>query len=256
MGETTATAEAKLQIPTFGRDKPVPGAYNLDLEPVWAAPVRLNGQPSTFGEVYCKLRDSKVEKMPQYISEEYVTGEGVVRLECDWPFGHTMRELIEVTWFYYENDWSRDADERYSFFAVHDGKIIMESVSFSWRAPRVLKRREADAEPIWQSHPYLDEAWERYWYRKFYAETMTGQLMVLRTDKPILYHYERPEDREAARAVELVTLAKIYRLLLVVIPLLAAVAFPSTREYAAAAAAGLGGAYLLICWRTRKVGSA
>jgi hypothetical protein len=267
MGETTATAEAKTQIPTFGRDMLAlaPGAYTLDFKsPVWSAPVTLNGQPSTFAEAYRKLRDSKIQKMPQFIAWEYTTDQGVVQLGCDWPLAGTMRQLVEltrqgidpfqVTWFYYGHDWSRDGDISYDFFAVHNGKIVVESSTFGWQYPRVLKRREADAEPLWHSHPYSDEAWERYWYHKFYTETMTGQLMVLRTDEPILYHYERPQARDTVRDVQLVTVTKIYRLLLIVIFLTVAIAFPSVRRYAALAAILFGVEYLHLCWRTRKVG--
>lgn len=268
MGEATATAEAKTQIPTFGRDRPAPGAYTLDYRsPVWSAPVTLNGHPSTFAEVYGKLRDSKVKQKEDSLlptSDTYITEEGEVRLDGgieEWPLRATMRELAEllrqgidphnVTWFYYSHDWSRDADESYQFFAVHDGKIVVERSSFSCVEPRVLKRREVDANPIWHSHPGFDVAWERYWYRKFYTETLTGQLMALRPDEPILYHYER---RDTARDVQLVTVAKIYRLLLVVIFLMAAIAFPSVGRYAALAAILFGVEYIHLCWRTRKVG--
>ena len=50
--------------------------------------------------------------------------------------------------------------------------------------PRVLMKYRVDDEPIWRSEPYEREAWEAYWYRKFYTETLTGQLMVLRPDEP------------------------------------------------------------------------
>jgi len=96
-----------------------------------------------------------------------------------------------VTWFYYDHDWSCDADESYTFFAVHGSKIILESSTFSSEEPAVLKRSKMDDEPIWHSHPLFDEAYEIYWYRNFYTETMSGQLMVLRADAPILYHYAR-----------------------------------------------------------------
>ncbi len=111
-----------------------------------------------------------------------------------------------VKWFYYDNDWSRDADESYSFFAVHGGKIVMESCHFSSEEPLILKRK-LDDDPVWHSHPRFEEAWERYWYRRFYSETVTGQLMVLRPDEPILYHHERPQARDSMREVLFVTLS-------------------------------------------------
>ena len=134
-----------------------------------------------------------------------------------------MRELMElvrqeinphsVMWFYFGHDSSRDADESYTFFVVHGDKLISESCNFSWLEPRVLKRCDLDDEPIWRSHRYFDAALDIYWYRKFYTETLTGQLMVLRPDEPILYHYDRPHGRDALREQQFVTLLKTYRLL-------------------------------------------
>ena len=174
-----------------------------------------------------------------------------------------MRELIGLTrqgidphgvmWFYYDNDWSRGADESHIFFAVHGSKIVSESCHFSSEEPLILKQ-EKDVDPIWHSQPYFDQAWEVYWYRKFYSETMTGQLMVLRPDEPILYHYERPHVRDTVGDLQFVTLVKTYRLLWVAIPLLAAIGFPSIRDYMAIAAIALGIAFLWLCWDTRKVG--
>jgi hypothetical protein len=165
-----------------------------------------------------------------------------------------MRKLIDlnrqgidphrVTWFYYDHDWSRDADESYTFFVVCDGKIIDESSRFNALEPLILKRQQDD-DPIWHSHPPLDAAWESYLYRKFYTETVTGQLTVLRPDEPILYHFERPS-RDTRRDLELVTLVKMYRLLWVAIPLLVAIVFPSIKLYMA----GLAGLMMIdVLWR-------
>jgi len=59
--------------------------------------MKVNGQPSTFAQVYCKLRDLKIEEMPESISDKYVTGEGEVRLDADWPLKATMRTVMELT---------------------------------------------------------------------------------------------------------------------------------------------------------------
>ena len=117
----------------------------------------------------------------------------------------------------------------------------------------VLKRSVAD-DPVWQSHRHFDEAFEIYWYRKFYTETMTGQLMVLRPDEPILYHYERQQTRNVQWEVQSATQVKIHRLLLVALPLLVALVFPSLKEYMAIAASVLGASFLWLCWATRKAG--
>ena len=150
--------------------------------------------------------------------------------------GHTDRFVqeginpINVMWFYYDHDWSRDADESHVFFAVHDKKIVLESCHFSSEEPLIL-HQEKDDDPIWHSHPQFDEAVVRYWYRKFYSETMVGSLMVLRPDGPILYHYDRATSKDAARDVQFVTLIKAYRLLWIAVVLLAAIALPPIREY-------------------------
>lgn len=266
MDRSETAAETKTQVETFGRVRLSPGRYTLDLSVVNDVPVKVNGELSTFGEVYCKLRDSKTGKLPLFGSlsgHRYVTDEGEIELEGSWPLLSTMRKLIglswegtdpyHVNWFYYEHDWSRDGGECYDFFAICDGKFVMESCIFSSEEPLILKR-EIDNHPIWNSHPYFDEAWELYWYRKFYTETLRGQLMVLRPDVPILYHYERPQARDTMREVQFVTLAKIYRILWVAVPLLAALAFPSIKDYMAIAALALGVNFLWLCWTTRKVG--
>lgn len=271
MNEAEAATEVGAERRKFGRKGLSPGAYSLDLSPIFDAPVTLNGQPSSFGKVYLKLQSSKVDKVaegPVLFSDRYLTAEGEIHLvvkSADWALLRTMRKLVELTqqgidpddvmWFYYDSDWSRDADERYVFFGVHGNKVVMEQCNFSSEDPLILEKQKVDEEPIWHSHPYFDEALEIYWYRKFYAETLMGQLMVLRPDEPILYHYQRPRRREALSEVRLLTLAKIYRLVMVALPLLVAVVFPSLRGYAAIAAAALGVEFLMLCWRTRKVGS-
>jgi hypothetical protein len=266
MSGTTVPSKAEGQVQTFGRGRFSPGGYALDLSKVKAIPVNVDGQPSTFAEAYCKLRDSNIREMPDFFLDKakYVTEQGEIELDCKWPLNSTMRKLADFTrqgidphslwWFYYDHDWSCDADELNIFFVVRADKIIAESCRFGSDEPLILKRRGAGEEPIWHSHPYFDEAWERYWYRRFYSETLTGQLMVLRPDEPILYHFERPEARDTLRELQVLTLAKIYRLLWVALPLLAAVAFPAIRNYLAIAAAVLGVDFLWVWWKARKAG--
>jgi len=252
---------------TFGRERLLPGMYTLNLEATEGLAVKMNGEASLFVHAYVKLRDSKIQQMPEPFSlstDEYLTDQGKVVIDCEWrvravlrPLADLMRQNVdphEVMWFYYDDDWSRDADECHTFFAVHDGRVVLESCNFSSETPLVLKRVEQEEEPIWHRHSYFDEALTRYWYRKFYTETLTGQLMMLRPDEPILYYYERPQAREFAKAVEFVTLIKMYRLLWVAAALLAAIAFPSIREIMGIAALVLFADILWRCWATRKVG--
>ncbi|MGC2828346.1 MAG: hypothetical protein WB994_01770 [Candidatus Acidiferrum sp.] len=130
MSDSAETQGAKTELKTFGRTRPSPGRHTLDLSVVVDAPLKMNGQPSTFAEIYRKLRDSKIEKMPEFMRDAYGIDQGEIKLSGDWPLLSTMEKLIELTrqgidphrvmWFYYDNDWSRDADESYRFFAVFD----------------------------------------------------------------------------------------------------------------------------------------
>jgi hypothetical protein len=263
MNEAAQQVTSKPKSTKFGDEQLLPGAYTVDFSAVQNIQIKDNDQLSTFGELYVKLKDSKIEKMPDWFSrkDKYITDKEEIELDGDWPVISTMRKLIdltrqgispyEVTWFYFDHDWSRDADESYSFFIVHNGKILDESTHFSSEGPRILIKKQ-DNDPIWHTHPYLDAAWECYWYRKFYTETVAGQLMVLRPDEPILYHYERPR-RDTLRDLEFVTLVKMYRLLWVVIPLLAAIAFPFLRLYMGIIAILLTIDVLWRAWATRKM---
>src|SRR5205823_3604999 len=118
--------------------------------------------------------------------------------------------IDRVTWFYYDHDRSRDGEELQIFFITDGKKIVTEQVRFLHCEPLILKKRHDD-DPIWRSDPYFDEAWATYWYRKFYSEMVTGQLMVLRPDEPRLYYFVRAPLRDVARDVQLVTLLKMYR---------------------------------------------
>jgi len=62
--EASPTAQTKPELPTFGRERHAPGAYYLDLEAVATFPLKDNGRPSTFSDIYCKLRNAKILKVP------------------------------------------------------------------------------------------------------------------------------------------------------------------------------------------------
>lgn len=203
------SAEKEGQTQTkFGRDPFSPGAYHLDLSIAENLPLTVNGQQSTFGELYRRLLNSNLVGTNDEFSfsDEYTTDTGeCFRLDGkigEWPLRHTIRGLVSlmrqhinpysVTWFYYDRDYSRDADECLCFFAVHQDKIVNDSWSFNSEEPLILKQQSKDHEPIWNSHEYFQKALPAYWYRRFYRETLTGQLMVLRSDEPVLYFYNRP----------------------------------------------------------------
>lgn len=258
----------------FGREQPAPGDYYLDLAAVATVPLTDNGQPSTFADIYRKLQNAKILKVPQWVmgAAKFDTDAGEVTVSYESGQSDVsgqlfvvtvLRDLIDLhrdgidperaTWFYYDHDWSRDADELYEFFVVHDGKIVRERFSCMPGYPLVLAKNEVDDKPIWHSEPYKHQAWETYWYRKFYTETLTGQLMVLRPDEPILYRYDRAV-HDVTRDMEFITLIKIYRLLWVAVPLLAAIAFPVLKLYMAALAVAFTADLLWVSWATRKTG--
>jgi len=206
-------------------------------------------------------------------------------------------ESYSCAWFWYDSDSCKvEPDEMYSFFVVSGDRIVREAVSFfdnfySGFDPDIFKPA-GDSDFLWSNEADWLEARTRFWYRKFYSETRTGQLMVLRPDEPILYAFERPQapgpdiqqlpscaaspgevntygsqdsglgnfpmlSRPTARDIhemQSTTLLKTYRLLWVALPLLVAIAFPSVKDYMAIAAAILGASFLWFCWETRKVG--
>jgi hypothetical protein len=267
MSDAPVTPPTASESKVFGKERLKPGAYTIDLSAAADRQVIVNGEPSTFLAAYYRLSGSKIQEIADRPLvgdvDEYIAEDGVLLLGGDWRLRSAMRTLIgfvgrgippgEVMWFYYDFDWSRDADVLHVFFAVHGGKVVLESCRFSAEEPLVIAPQHDD-DPIWHTHPFFDEALERYWYQRFYSETLTGRLMVLRPDEPILFHYERPQTRDVVKNIELVTLIKAYRLLWVIVALLAAIAFPPLRESMGGVAVILIIDVLYRWWVTRKVG--
>jgi hypothetical protein len=267
--EESLIPPTKPELTTFGRDRLAPGSYHIDLSALVDFPLKENGQTTTFADLYNKLRDAKILEMPVWIRGDATFDTDAGKVTVSGESGSlfvisALRDLIDLlkdgidpyraTWFYFGHDWSIDADELYQFFLVYDGKLVRESVSIVHGYPRLLKQYKVDDQPIWHSEPYERQAWETYWYRKFYTETITGQLMVLRSDEPTLYNYARAE-RDVTRDVGVVTLIKLYGLLRVAVPLLGAIAFPMLWPYMAFLAAALTVDLLWRAWATRKIGS-
>ena len=251
------------EVETFGRRQFSAGMYSLELSSVTTLSLKLDGEAATFADAYRKLRNSKIQEMPTpgFNDETYRTDTGDVRVEGDWTLLSVLRTLMQLTrqgidpfraaWFYFDHDSSLDGDECYRFFVSHDTRIVMEDCSFTNHEPMMLKKN-ATASP-WKSHRFFSEAAERYWYRKFYSETATGQLMVLRSDQPTLYHYKRPiQARDTARNMEVGVLLKVHDVHWVVVPLLAAIAFPRQWPFMALAASVLLVRALLRSWGIRS----
>ena len=100
---------------------------------------------------------------------------------------------FRTTWYWYDRGTSLNgARHVHSFFVVQDGRIVRDRVTFVESASNgfdstVFDEREVRA--VWSTDDPTDEAWTRFWYRKFYRETQAGQLMTLRPDAPTLHHY-------------------------------------------------------------------
>jgi hypothetical protein len=267
MSEATAVPNAKAEFIKFGRKRFTPGAYYIHWDNLKGIPVKLNGEPSTLDAVYTKLAHSKVKDDPDergsFRYKKYITDKGDLEIEGEWTVLSTIDTLVglfkrdinpvNVRWFYFDHDWSQDADECHVFFAVHQEKVVLESCHFMSEEPLILVQEE-DKEPIWHTHPFFDEALTRYWYRKFYSETKTGSLMVLRPDEPTLFYYDRSKAKDSLRDIQLVTLVKMYRLMWIAVVLLAGLVLPAIREITFILAGALLVDLFYRIWATRKIG--
>ena len=170
MAEAIKVPDLKAEFPTFGRmARFSPGMYSIHWDNLKNIPLRLNGEPSTLDAVYVKFVNSKIRDEPDEHSglrhKRYVTDQGDLDIEAEWTVLSTINTLaglfkrginpINVIWFYFDHDWSRDADECYVFFAVHDEKIVLESCHFMSSEPLILTQ-DKDEDPIWHSHPHFD----------------------------------------------------------------------------------------------------
>jgi hypothetical protein len=223
-----------------------PTAYGLDPERVYKLPVirvSLNPAghedetPTTLGEVLASLADQQVGDTCVGLRMTIGTAAGETLLRGPL-FNHQVLEALlelrkdgiegfEAQWF-----WYKSAVHTYSFFLVHNQKIVRERMSFinsrdSGFDPSVFKElyrydahrkevvaREAAVEEsrtipemlfVWMDRLFgagldrddpwfVEDGWVdaevRFWYRKFYQETQTGQIIVLRSDEPLYYYPE------------------------------------------------------------------
>jgi hypothetical protein len=262
-------------------------AYSLDSKKIWALPLvkkpakeQTEQTSTTVGDVYESLVNQHFEIEPFSILGVRVTTD-TEKLEFKGPQFNcdVLGELLRLTkdginpfsaqWFWYDEDSCRDEpNEIYSFFVVYQDKIVSERVSFSdyhgnGFDPDIFKWDEGH-DDIWRNDSDWMEATTRLWYRRFYSETRTGQLMVLRPDEPILYHYPRTQALDGMSGSQVpevavrsqdkpptVTLLRTYKLLWIAIPLLAAIAFPSSKDFMGPVAIALLLDFLWVCWQTR-----
>lgn len=154
--------------------------------------------PTTIGEIYKSVAKTHFEV-------EDVTVEIVVRTDTEERrFGgkdFNMKMLYEMLrlrqegdgplgarWYWYDRNWGDDGTRYDSFFVQFQDKIVRESVVVIDAGDSGFDSSVFEATD--SSNPWT-EATRRFWYRKFYTETKTGQLMVLRDDNPRLYGYSR-----------------------------------------------------------------
>lgn len=262
--------------------------YSLDSKKAWELPLtkkykkeeKTEEISTTVGEAYKSLAEQPFEIEPYSVLGVQITANND-KVEFKGPaFNCQVLEALLLLrkdginpfsslWFWYESDSCRDdPHESYRFFVVHSDKIVRESLSFSdyhgnGFDPDIFVPEE-ESDFIWFNDADWSEARTRFWYRKFYSETRMGQLMVLRPDEPILYHYPRAQILDSVPGAQMpgavvgsqdkpqsVTLLRTYRLLLVAIPLLAAIAFPWSKDLMGPVAIALLLDFLWACWKTR-----
>lgn len=138
-----------------------------------------------------------------------VRSQSTARSFCGSPFAIdllevclTLQRTVEnpvsaCRWFYY--DWDRVVDDMHDafyFFIVTPAGIAPETAIFhrytnSGFDPSFFIQTDspkAAADDIWSGAAAHRKAQTAFWYRKFYQDTPTGQLVALR-DEPELYFY-------------------------------------------------------------------
>lgn len=104
-------------------------------------------------------------------------------------------DLSKAGWYWYDFDSLEiEPQDSYSFFAVCGDQIANERVSFgdyhgNGFDPDVFER-SLSKDVLWGRERSFEEADAAFWYRKFYTETRTGQLMVYTPDAPLHYYSE------------------------------------------------------------------
>jgi len=178
-------------------------AYWLDFEKVLglaltqkrAADGKVEEIPTTVGEIYKSLADRRIEIEDHVLEIEITTDTGKLVFAGPSFIRKMLCKLLKLRneganpfstqWFWYDWDWNRNVQERYSFFVVYDDRIVRESVSFfdypgNGFDPSLFGAEDDSLSLGWSSEAACRKARTKFWYRKFYMETREGQLMVLR----------------------------------------------------------------------------
>ena len=136
----------------------------------------------------------------EFEGDIYISGNSEVKVEGDSHELRILSELLELTrkgvvpryatWFLFLQGFDYDY-----FFVQYEGKIVDEHYYFYFELPQIFSKgcviENTDSDSSWPLHcpDGTDEAFARYWYQRFYTETLTGQLMVLNPEEPPLYYY-------------------------------------------------------------------
>lgn len=212
-----------------------PTAYWLDIKKVKSLALNGAGQPTTIGDVLKQLEGHEVKSVEDGpLEAEVETDQGTFTFKGISFNREVLLHVLNLEkegispsfsqWFWFDKCHNlRNAMESYSFFVLSpfDNKIIREHIRFFDHAgsgfdPSIFIAYEGDIWN-WADDSDWEEARVRYWYRKFYEETQTGQLMCLRPDKPSLHYYA--QDRYVRGREEGIQslLSKIYILLWVLV---------------------------------------
>jgi hypothetical protein len=188
-----------------------PVVYRLS-DVAWKLPLSKVGRdgslrPTTVAEALRGLRRVRKEDRVgmMFLGQERFRGESfpkdllrtLLRLQCQgvtpcgseyWFFYDSSREYHE---FPSRNAEVESEEIYYKFFVVANERIVLED---GWvkDSPNSGFDPAAFFEPgFWNGDNLANSVGARatYWYRKFYRETRAGQIMVLRPDKPELFHY-------------------------------------------------------------------
>jgi hypothetical protein len=165
--------------------------------------------PITLGEILERVNKGIFKIKPLRFRETVITAGEESLTFAGSPFAQNMLHVLlslrseEVSpfnseWFFYEHDSVKDdPHEMYNFFVVYDNRIVRERIGFSDHSssgfdPSFFKARD-DFDTIWLADAAWREAEIHFWFKKFYSETRTGQLMLLRNDEPRLYGHHYPQ---------------------------------------------------------------
>lgn len=195
-----------------------PVMYKLDWKQVGKLSVKMNatGEEVSLSvlEAFTQVRDAGVKIDELEMGTDLVVKIGAQEQRISGPLFnlellnailrlHTKGvDAFNARWFWYDSDsvLSRSSQHRYSFFVVFNDAIVQEDVSF-WQSsssgfdPAVFSTDYWSTDYMLYSMRHNEifwtEAQAKFWYNKFYTETKTGRLMVLRPDEPELFYFPK-----------------------------------------------------------------